>query len=171
MITNFNNFINEKVDNPFRNDELRTSKGYTPKYVPNLIGIKFKDKEEIDKESGTLIPNYEYIFNKYGSDSEFVKYFEEKYNIKLATYRSGSDDYHLYFECEEGKERETLERLAKDSIVEDVDFVDERGLNNGKEILDIVEELEELGNEYSEYSDTEIETIIIRSIERLKKLL
>jgi len=177
MKINFDNFLNEDVD-PSYSHNLRMKKGYKPKYRTGLIGIRFQDGErlsgkkyqDVDDDSGTLNVNYQNIFSD-KNRSDFITYFEDKYNVELSDYREGSDDFFIYFKCESGKEKETLEKISKDKIVKDVDYVDIREIESGSELVNIGQELEGLGQELSDFSDKEITDKISDAIERLKKLL
>ena len=177
MKTNFKNFLMENID-PLYSHNLRMKKGYKPKYKSGLIAIRFQDDEHdyskkyqnVNDETGELKINYQDIFSN-KTRSDFVTYFEDKYNIKLSSYRDGSDDFYIYFKCEQGKEKETLEKLSNDKIVKDVDFVDIRGIESGPELIDIGHDLINFGQEFSEFGDKEITNKITEAIERLKKLL
>jgi len=172
----FEQFVNESDDNPFFSHNLRLEKGYKPKYRTGLIAVRFNDDEISsdnkykDVENGEYKVNYQNLFSD-KTKSDFIKYFEDRYDIKLSDYRSKSDDFYFYFKCKPGKEKEKIEEIAKDKIVKVVDYVDIRGLESGEELENIGEILVELGQEYSDNSDEEITKIITDAIERLKKLL
>ena len=172
----------ESDDKPFFSHDLRMEKGYKPKYRSGLIAVRFLDDETHDIKDGEFRVNYQDLFaNKKHSPSgallpakgklEFINYFEDKYDIKMSDYRSGSDDFYLYFKCKPGTEKEKIEKIAKDKIVKVVDYVDIRGLESGEELQDIGNILVELGQEFSENSDEKITKTITDTIERLKKLL
>lgn len=180
MITNFKIF--ESDDNPFFSHDLRMKKGYKPKYRSGLIAVRFLDDETNDIRDGEFRVNYQELFaDKKHTPSgyllpakgklEFIKYFEDKYDIKMSDYRNGSDDFYFYFKCKPGTEKEKIEEISKDKIVKVVDYVDIRGLESSGELEDIGNILVELGQEFSENGDEEITKIITKSIERLKKLL
>lgn len=171
----------EELD-PFYNHYLRLKKGYKPKYRSGLIGIRFQDDELTKIAYRNNFPleelpqNYQNIFSKNKNqmgevERRFVEFFEKKYNIKLSDYRSGSDDFFIYFKCESGEEENILKRLSDDKIIKDVDFVDVRSLEISEELQDISEELEELSMEFSEISDEEYRKKINSYINRLKKCL
>lgn len=176
MKTKFNNFLVESDDNPFYSHNLRLEKGYKPKYRSGLIAVRFQDDEiprdakykDVDK--GELRVNYQNLFSD-KNKSDFIKYFEDRYDIKLSDYREGSDDFFVYFKCKPGTEKEKIEEIAKDKIVKVVDYVDIRGIESGKELEEIGDELSELGKEFSDTSDEEIKSVITNAIEKLKKLL
>ena len=171
----------ESDNNPFFSHNLRMEKGYKPKYRSGLIAVRFLDDEISDIKDGEYRVNYQDLFvNKKHSPSallgskgksDFIKYFEDRYDIKMSDYRHGSDDFYLYFKCKPGTEKEKIEEIAKDKIVKVVDYVDIRGLESGEELEDIGNILVELGQEFSENSDEEITKTITDTIERLKKLL
>ena len=134
----------ESDDNPFFSHNLRMKKGYKPKYRSGLIAIRFLDDELDDIKDGEFRVNYQELFadKKHSpafllptkGKSDFIKYFEDRYDIKMSDYRSGSDDFYFYFKCKPGTEKEKIEEIAKDKIVKVVDYVDVRGLE-GSEIL------------------------------------
>lgn len=176
MKTTLNTFLNESDNDPFYSHNLRMQKGYKPKYKSGLIAVRFQDDEKPfdrkykDVVDGEFKVNYQNLFidkNK----SDFITYFEDKYDVKLSDYRSGTDDFFIYFKCKPGTEKEKIEEIAKDKIVKVVDYVDVRGLENGEEIEEIGNELVGLGQEFSENSDEEIRNVITNAIERLQKLL
>lgn len=171
----------ESDEKPFYSHNLRMKKGYKPRYRSGLIAVRFLDDETYDIKDGEYRVNYQELFaNKKHSPafllsrkgkSDFIKYFEDRYDIKMSDYRHGSDDFYHYFKCKPGTEKEKIEEIAKDKIVKVVDYVDIRELESGKELEDIGNILIELGQEFSENSDEEITRIITESIEKLKKLL
>ena len=181
MRKTFNQFINESDNDPFFSHDLRVKKGYKPKYRSGLIAVRFLDDETYDIKDGEFRVNYQELFaDKKHSPSfllsdkgklDFIKYFEDKYDIKMSDYRNESDDYYFYFKCKPGTEKEKIEEISKDKIVKVVDYVDIRGLESGEELQDIGNILVELGQEFSENSDEKITKTITDTIERLKKLL
>lgn len=168
--------FNESDENPFFSHKLRMEKGYKPRYRSGLIAIRFQDDEVSfgqkykDVDKGEYKVNYQDLFSS-KHKSDFVKYFEERYDIQLSDYRSGSDDFFIYFKCKPGTEKEKIEELAKDKIVKVVDYVDVRGLEDGEKLQEIGEDLVDLGTELSEVSDEEIKNRIEGAIEKLKSLL
>ena len=177
MKTTFNNFLTESDDDPFRSHNLRMEKGYKPKYRQGLIAVRFQDDEnphdkkykDVD-DKGEYRQNYQELFsNDKGSSSDFVKYFEDKYDIKKSDYRNGTDDYFIYFTCKPGEEKEKMEEIAKDKIVKVVDYVDTRGIESEEELEEIIYDLRELA--FSETSTEETNKILNHAIERLKKLI
>lgn len=178
MKTKFNNFLVESDDNPFFSHNLRLEKGYKPKYRLGLIAVRFQDEEILSHDAkykdvidGEFKVNYQNLFSDKNNKSDFIKYFEDRYDVKLSDYRSGSDDFFIYFKCKPGTEKEKIEEIAKDKIVKVVDYVDTRYIESGKELENIGEELSELGKEFSDTSEEEIKSIITNAIEKLKKLL
>lgn len=167
----------ESDEEPLYSHELRMSKGYRPRYKSGLIAVRFQDDElpfgqkykDVD-DKGEFRINYQDIFSS-KKKSDFIKYFEDKYDIKLSDYRSGTDDFYIYFKCKPGTEEQKIKEIAKDKIVKVVDYVDTRGLEDGEKIQEIGEDLVDLGSELSEVSDDEIRTRIESAIEKLKSFL
>lgn len=165
--------------NPFYNHNLRMEKGYRPKYRSGLIAVRFQDDEktfgkkyqDVDEESGQLKVDYQELFSDENPKSDFRKYFEDKYHVKSSKYRFGTDDYYIYFKCEPGKEKEVMEKISKNKIVKDVDYVDVKGIEGSEELQEVSDDLAELSMEYLEVGDEEINKKITNAIERLKKLL
>jgi len=164
-----------KNNNTFREHEIRIKNGYKPNYKQGMIAIRFVGNEikgnkykNVDSD-GNLIINYQELFSTI--DEEYVKYFEDKYNIKMSDYRSGSDDFYYYFTCEIGKEKEKLEEIVKDKIIEVVDFVDIKGIENKQELGNIYFQFIGLFEDYGEVSDKEIESNIRNIIKKLENLL
>jgi hypothetical protein len=168
----------ETLQEPLRSHNLRMEKGYRPKYRSGLIAVRFKDDEkrfgqkyqDVDEETGKYKVDYQNLFSKKGG-SDFINFFEDKYDIKMSKYRTGSDDYYFYFKCKPGEEKQKMEELAKDEIVKDVDYVDVRGLIASEELQDIGSALEDLSMDVGEISDAKFRKKLKNYIERLKKLL
>lgn len=173
MKTKFHLF--EKDDDPFYTHELRMKKGYRPKYRSGLIAIRFIDdevpfgKKYQEEEEGGFKINYHELFAE--GKSDFIKYFEDKYKIKMSDYRSGTDDYYFYFNCTPGEEKQKIKEVAKDKIVKFVDYVDVREIEGKEQLEEITKDLSEIldyyGEENLEITKDRIEDII----KRLKKLL
>ena len=178
MEIKFNKYY-ETVD-PFRNHKLRMDKGYRPKYRSGLIAVRFLDDEQFNRNmdfSKTGFPiDFQEIFSvgkSYMGEKErkYIDFFEKKYGIKLSNYRSGTDDFYIYFSCEPGKEKEKMKLLSEDPIIKDIDFVDTRELNATDELEIISRYLNELSEEASEISNEEFKERLSDYIERLKNLL
>ena len=183
MIKKFNNFLNEGDKNPMFSHELRINKNYKPKYKAGMISLRFLDNErnynknisevgdfiEADEDTGEIHINYQDIFSKIEKNA-IVRNFEKKYNIKRSKYRDDSDDFYIYFDCEVGKETEKLKEIAKDKIVKVVDYVDSRELENSEELNDIGEEIINIADMYSEFSNSDLKVQINKIIKRLQNL-
>lgn len=176
MKTTFNSFLIESDSDPFRSHNLSMEKGYKPKYRQGLIAVRFQDEEnphdkkykDVDDKGGYR-QNYQELFSNNSRNSDFIKYFEDKYDIKVSNYRNGTDDYYIYFTCKPGEEKEKIEEIYKDKIVKVVDYVDTRGIESQEEIENIISDLQNL--EFSENSTEETNEILNSTIERLKKLI
>lgn len=160
-------------ENAFREHELRLSKGYKPKYRSGLIAIRFLDDEKFKDgdvdDQGKIYVDYQEVFSN--KNSKYVKYFEDKYGIKISDYRSGTDDYYIYFKCKPGEEKEKIEEISKDKIVKVVDFVDTRELEDVEELNDIIDHLVTVAENYSSVKNEESKKHISEVIERLKRLM
>jgi len=113
-----------KKNDIFREHELRVKNGYKPNYKQGMVAIRFigdevkgKKYKTVDDE-GNLIIDYQELFSNV--DEEYVKYFEEKYNIKMSDFRSGSDDFYYYFECKPGEEKVKLEEVLLILLILDI---------------------------------------------------
>lgn len=175
MNIKFKNFLNEKVDDPLFAHNIRMEHGYRPKYKSGLIAIRFIDddvpygKEFKDVDgSGKMRVDYQDIFSS--GESDFIKFFERKYGIKMAKYRKGTDDYHFYFTCKPGEEERKMMELSNDDIIKDLDFVDARGLENVEILDDLIRRLEYFRDEYTELNTQEQQKRINDFIETLKSL-
>lgn len=163
----------KKEENIFREHKVRTVNGYTPRYKEGFIGVHFLDDErkglryKTVSEDGNLIIDYHDLFCF--KDTDIVKYFEDKYNVKMSEYRSGTDDYYHYFECEVGKEDEVMKLIYQDKMVIVVDYVDERWLNAEDIIEDLIGELEDL--KFCANSDKDIEKKVEYITKKIKDIL
>lgn len=175
----YKTYINEQVEDPFWNHKLRMKKGYRPKYKSGLIAIRFIDDQvpinakfkDVD-DKGKYRVNYQELFS-FDKDhqSDFVKYFLNKYDLKMSDYRSQSSDYHIYFKCKPGEEQEKMKEVAKDEIVKDVDYVDARGVESIEELESISRVLLELIDEYTDVDDLTMRREIQKIIMRLHELI
>jgi hypothetical protein len=178
MKTSFNKFIKESDENPLYSHDLRMKKGYRPKYRSGLIAVRFLDddisstKKFKDEENGEFKFDYQKMFSyKKGNQSDFIKYFEEKYDVKQSDYREGTDDYFVYFECKPGEEKQKMEEIAKDKIVKVVDYVDIRSLEGRDVLEDVTIDIAELVDIYGEESTEKINQKIKNVIDKLQSLL
>jgi hypothetical protein len=173
MKTKFNLFESDK--DPLYSHNLRMKKGYKPKYKLGLIAVRFQDDEKSfgekyqDVDDGELKINYQELFAD--NKSDFIKHFEEKYDIKMSDYRSGTDDYYFYFKCKTGTEEEKIKEIAKDKIVKVVDYVDARGVENIEKLEEISRDLLEIVDEYGDESTEKMDMKIKNIIKRLQNLL
>lgn len=157
----------------FREHNIRIKYGYTPRYVKGMIGIRFLDDEiRGDKyktvtNDGELIINYHEMFNNKNSD--IIKYFEDKYNVKMSDYRNDSSDYYHYFTCEVGEEDNKMKQIFKDKMVKVVDYVDERWLVAEDVIDELISELYYMRS--CTMSDKDIENKVSFFIRKINKLL
>jgi hypothetical protein len=151
------------------------NKNYTPKYIPGLIGIRFKSHEDNTKEKIDENGNYIIDYNSYINDNnDMMNFFENKYNIKFVKNILDNhflSEYFYIFHCTVGKENELMNKIEKDIIVNHCSRIDERVFVTNKNLEYIIVDLNKLESlELDSLSDAEIDHIISTAIDDLKKI-
>lgn len=161
-----------EITNPYRNSDLRKQYGFRPKYKMGVIAIRFEtnDNGKIINDNGEIMLNLH-------ENSDFINWFENKYNIKMNNSivnipnDLNNDPYYHYFKCKQGEEEKKIKEISKSKFVIDADFVDLREIDDVNIMQGVVENLKSLMDYYQGHSDKEIQKRIEESIEDLKKIL